>query len=483
MRKFTLRNSARKLLFAIAPLAVLGLTAAPQASATNLALPDANEPASLTVIKYLSPATGDLGNGTLVSGLENTPVEGVTFRVRQVKQFDGVPVDLLTRDGWQLAGSLEVADILSVNTQFGPTFTRTTDPSGKASFTGMALGLYLVEETAHPAGVVGSLPFLVTLPLTAPSGDYWIYDVVAQPKGDMLQITKSVTEESAYTIGDTVTWTLEAEIPRNLEAPITSYAIQDTLDSRLALVTSDVQVALTGDGLSLITSDWTLTDQADFPGVEIIFTPAGVAKLNSSSLGAKQTVRVEFPTLVTATGVMDNQAELFVNEAAIHSNLVSTHWGGLEIVKENTQGTRLAGAEFRIYRSEADALAQNNELSIAGTRTFTTNSSGVVQISGLRYSRVTGVVRHPGYWLVETKAPAGYELLAEPIHVDVVGPASANQVQVVNVEHNAGFRLPLTGGAGSGFWLVSGLAILTVAAVIVGYRHKGHSRHSSDLVV
>lgn len=63
--------------------------------------------------------------------------------------------------------------------------TKIDDTTGKASakFTGLDLGLYLVQETKAPSQIVNKTAnFLVSVPMTNEVGKAWNYDVVAEPK-------------------------------------------------------------------------------------------------------------------------------------------------------------------------------------------------------------------------------------------------------------------------------------------------------------
>ena len=102
------------------------------------------------------------------------------------------------------------------------------------------------------------------------------------------------------------------------------------------------------------------------------------------------------------------------------------------------------------------------------------------------------------YWISETVAPGGYELLAEPIPVvvavDAAGVSTVTQVSVdangkpvldeadfaeasvlttiVNVEKNAGFVLPLTGGMGTAILAIAGVALLAVVLIVARRRRS-----------
>lgn len=87
------------------------------------------------------------------------------------------------------------------------------------------------------------------------------------------------------------------------------------------------------------------------------------------------------------------------------------------------------------------------------------------------------------YYLTETKAPKGYNLLREPVKVtighnkDANGKLTetsfvANQTQtdtsgVVRVENNAGAELPSTGGIGTTVFCVLGSAMALGAVILL----------------
>ncbi len=77
-------------------------------------------------------------------------------------------------------------------------------------------------------------------------------------------------------------------------------------------------------------------------------------------------------------------------------------YGGLGIIKANTAGTRLSGAVFGVFTSEANARIGG----AAAIGTMTTNSNGVATygVKSNGYSLVKGT-----YYVREITAPAGYE--------------------------------------------------------------------------
>ncbi len=77
-------------------------------------------------------------------------------------------------------------------------------------------------------------------------------------------------------------------------------------------------------------------------------------------------------------------------------------YGGLGVIKANTAGTRLSGAVFGVFTSEANA----NIGGAAAIGTMTTNANGVATygVTSNGYSLVKGT-----YYVKELTAPAGYE--------------------------------------------------------------------------
>jgi LPXTG-motif cell wall-anchored protein len=137
----------------------------------------------------------------------------------------------------------------------------------------------------------------------------------------------------------------------------------------------------------------------------------------------------------------------------------------------------LAGAAFTLYQVDADA--QQTKLMNAGF--ITSGSDGIFSPSNFRLASGT-------YQLVETQAPEGYHKLVEPIEITVdsngvhttdsavCSITSATQdnktVYTVLVTNTTGTALPQTGGSGTAFYRLLGLALL--AAAWLWWHERGH---------
>ena len=105
--------------------------------------------------------------------------------------------------------------------------------------------------------------------------------------------------------------------------------------------------------------------------------------------------------------------------------------GGITVRKVDVMGSPLAGAELMLETS-----ADGKTWSEVGR--VTTDKIGVAKWENLK----TGVQ----YRVTETKAPAGYTLLTEPL---LTGTLDSNNRDItITACNNAGFALPFTGGTG-----------------------------------
>ncbi|MEQ4564708.1 MULTISPECIES: SpaH/EbpB family LPXTG-anchored major pilin [Micrococcaceae] len=466
------------------------------APATAAPLVDNTKTGSITVHKFERPSTptGLPNNGTAVDTTGLKPLAGIQFTIQQVNT-----IDLSTNAGWDKANNLSssftpsnpTGSITSAGYTLGTAQAKTTDAAGTAAFGTLPLGLYLVTETNYPAGVTPSAPFLVSVPLTDPNNkNNWIYDVNVYPKNSVTGAQKTVTDAPAVKFGDQVNFTITGDIPN--EAVIDGYKVTDKLDSKLTYVGATATLV---DG-TVITNgtDYTVAFDAATNTVSVVFTPAGrliLAAHNTTS------VQVVVNTTVNTIGEIENVAVVYPNAGSftgtpgqpggpIVTPPVVTKWGALTLQKVDQNGAALSGASFSVYANQADAKAGTNPINLGGKTTFTVAADGTLTLTGLRYSDwANGAAVAPGsadyrtYYLVETTAPAGYELLAEPISflINQASTAVGVDLQVKNIPSNGGFQLPLTGGVGTGVLYAAG-ALLVVGAALLLVRSRRSTNNS-----
>lgn len=139
-----------------------------------------------------------------------------------------------------------------------------------------------------------------------------------------------------------------------------------------------------------------------------------------------------------------------------------------EKVDIQTPTTKLSGAEFDLYKADADGNKTNEQV---GT-TYTSDSNGGIAIENLPIGK---------YVLVETKAPAGYQCSAIPWKITVANDRtitvtyngdpvvlSNNIYQLTNAKV---YSLPESGGNGIYWYMISGMVLMSTAAWIL-YKNK-----------
>lgn len=494
-----------RLAFAAAAVSAVAVVAV---GAPALAAPTVTQTTgSLTIHKHETPASTNAGDGTeLTPGPTSPAVEGVEFTITKIEG-----VDLSTNAGWLSAeelysgfdASAPTADITGAYS-LGAQSVDVTDAAGEISFTSLPIGLYLVEETATPDGVVGSAPFLVTIPITNPADDSnWIYNVHVYPKNSVVSIEKAVEDTNDYVAGDEVEWIITSEIPETTGTGaenITSYNVVDNLDPRLAYASTtvaviDPAVALVRDtDYEVIVGDNDATSAIeDANTVSVVFLTPGLDKLEGSRASK---VQVTINTTVLQTGIIPNTATLFTSNpfssSNIDSNTVETCWGSLHINKVDANGgAPLPGATFDLYSSTvtnptlADlTLVDPSNTAAADKVTITTAADGTASIDLIRcgdFEDNAALSPERTYYLVETTAPDGYELLAQPIpfnitYADVDVPSYAGLT--MTVENVKKFVLPLTGGSGTAVIYLAGLALIVGGVVFLVIRRRGAKSHS-----
>lgn len=441
---------------AIASLSVLGLAGTAQAD-SNVGNIDTGKTGSIIVHKYDGAYGTDGGDGSVKTDTSNLgkPLDGAEFTVKQVTAKDGQTIDLKTPEGWDLISGLKASDVKGGGFSLGNGVSKTTANGGLATFGGLPLGLYLVEETKAPTNATSTTdPFLVTLPFAQSNGK-WLYDVNVYPKNSVnnTEPTKEVSNPSAPVLGETVDWTITAPVPAANNG-IKKFSIVDQLDPRLSFVSAKVAGFTAG-------TDYTIDEAGQ--KITINFTAAGIGKLET---GQKVVATVTTKVTSQGDGTIENTALVNTNDSSVETPAVSTNWGSLQIIKHvaGDKARTLAGAEFDIF---SDKDGQNKVASV------TTAADGTVSIT---LWVGNNDVAEKKYWVKETKAPTGYILdeSIKEVTVEAGETAAAVKYEFANTQQGHP-DLPLTGADGKLLAMIAGVGLMLIAGgagIVAANRRK-----------
>lgn len=377
------------------------------------------------------------------------------------------------------------AKVYAETNKLAPIKTAKAEAEGALEISGLDLGYYLVRS---------DLGILCSLDTTAPNAE-------VREKNEATVIVKNVEDttkkQNVAEIGTYVKFTIRITV--NDKAPV-NYKLVDEMTDGLTFV-NDAEHPLT------VTVNENTLDAANYKVTETTEPRGFTLTFNNNAEGSASILKTDDVVTVTYYAQINKNAKIAdeanVNKAKVEYGTNShteydtteTYVWKMNIVKytmkkaaDGDQATeeKLAGATFKLSRDAAGAqviklvkvddttyrLALPTETDTA-VDTVTTGETGELVINGLADGT---------YYLTETKAPRGYNLLREPVNV-TIGHKDANgkltetsfvadQTEtdtsgVVKVENNAGAELPSTGGIGTTVFYVLGSAMALGAVILL----------------
>lgn len=443
---------------------------APQVQKGNI---DFTKKGSLTLYKKKGAESDTPATGKEMQNVPGEALNGVTFKITKLN-FD------LEKDDWTKfpKTAADVKDSDKTTT----TYEKTTSGQGEAKFSNLPLGIYLVEETKTPDGIVAGAPFIVSVPMVNEASDAWNYDVIAYPKNSETKTEKTVKDADKH-IQDAYTYTINADAPTwGKGKELTAFRFEDQLDNRLDFQkVTEVKAGNTvlGEG------DYTVNNPAENGNKLVVtLTKQGLAKVKSGDK-LSLTFDVKRKT-VGDTTELKNQADVIFNnpntgnEVKNKTNEVVTYHGKLKVVKKDGQetGKVLQGAEFELYQcTSANNLGA--KVTVKNVSKWTTGADGTFSIDGLHVTDFEDNKEAPAtkkFCLKETKAPAGYVLPENNVteidftrdNIAKTGELKGDDKvtlvsEIDNVKQDTP-NLPMTGGMGVGILAAIGAAIVAAGA-------------------
>lgn len=484
-------------------MCLTGVNAAPAS------LPDLlkDKTGSLTIHKYSSSSEGGTPTGTEADAdnlpEDAEPLEGIEFTLFKYGDTAEIGKEIPVYEEVNLSGT-KGSWTYTVDDNAIKGTSKETDTDGVIKFDKLELGRYLVVETYAPDAVTKKTdPFFVDIPMSDPKDrDKWIYDVTVYPKNvadwDDPEVDKDITrpdnKHETATVGENLTWIINSKNPKTIH-DYTKYTISDTLDEKLSLVEGSVKVTWGQTFTSATAVDASNYEFAsEGQSFTVSFKPDYLKTVTKSDADKTYYFYVEYQTKLTGTKydaegnveAIENDAKVtydYKNKPEDDTGTVSipdddkpeVHTGGLKFTKVNSDGDKLTGAEFKIATSEDNARKGTFIQSVdGGDLTATSDKDGIISFDGLAYG-TTGQDAKTGsstYWVVETKAPEGYQLLTEPKSFKVDWQSNSTvHAEKTTLVNNALSELPKTGSESVVICLSFGAMILA-AGIIFAAKKK-----------
>ncbi len=440
---------------------------------------------------------------TLMSALQDDP------------DFAGVKSAADVAD--KLSGQAKDSDLAKkfaaiVGANLSATTSGTFTTEGGYKISGLEAGYYLVKDKDESVNGNDSYTrFILEV----------VDNVTVNPKGNVpsvdKQITntgaidkegKPVTESGDFNIGDTIEYSLIGTLPSNYaDYTVYKYVFTDTLtvgltyndDAKVYVVNGDTETEVTEeDGFDIAYANNVLT-----------VTNNNLKAITDPTISASSKIVVKYTCILNANAVIGGEGNpntvdlIFSNDPNYTGEGENSPTGDtpddtvvvftfeLDVTKIDgtDKTTTLEGAQFKLKNSEDKWVTVDADGKVTGwdaeednASVLTSNADGLFKVIGLE----DGV-----YTMKETKAPDGYNLLADEITITITstydedgvktltilvgsesddnkpkdGDTSNGKVEM-NVENKKGATLPETGGMGTTILYVGG-GILVLAAIVL----------------
>lgn len=324
---------------------------------------------------------------------------------------------------------------------------------------------------------------------------------------------EKTADKTTVNIGDVVTYTVKGSIPDTTGYNEYVYKIHDELTNGLDFVNDANGAALGADAttvnVTVAFTDNSLTAGGTTPTTATLDTAnnrkmsldlSAWVRDNQTNKGKEFTVTYYAKVNANAVVIEKNNAQLEYGNNPKETTKTTpseakTPTYPLDILKkEKTSKKELAGAKFSLYKTETDAKAGTNAITVSGSdgkyvvdpTSKNTVFESVASIEGKDYNLHVNGLAAGSYWLVETEAPAGYNKLTAPIKIEITKSAdtevnnwtiskdgATEPDKIIDIENSTGSILPSTGGMGTIiFAVIAAILVLGVAVSFIRDKRK-----------
>ena len=406
------------------------------------------------------------------------------------------------------------------------------------TISGLAAGYYLVKDKDDTvSGADAYTDFILKV----------VKNTEATPKSDVPTVEKKVQEDDKYNqdggygngyndvadwnIGDAVPFKLIGTLPTNFADYDTyQYIFHDTLSAGLDLNEGSIKVYYASNKAG--------TDKTEIPSEKYTVNVPGTEEADQCSfevafadLTSVEGVTAEKYIIVEYTATLKKDAEIglpgnpnrvyleFSNnpnsggegdtgETPEDKVIVFTYELDVTKVDGKDANTKLEDAEFKLYDANGKYVIVDDEGKVTGWAdneeggsTLKSGEDGLFKVIGLDDGT---------YWLKETKSPDGYNLITDPIKIEIKATTVNDQewtamedpsdaltaleikvtvgstttsgngdtesgIVATDIENNKGATLPETGGMGTTIFYVLGAILVLGAGVLLIARRRTDS--------
>lgn len=377
------------------------------------------------------------------------------------------------------------------------------DTDVTVKFEKLSLGYYLVESSVGTACSIDTTHPDVRIrdKHEAPTIDKKIIDGTG--------LSGNITEngkKNSVNIGDSVLY----EVTINVQPNAKNYVLHDEMNEHIQFQKAIYEInAHTKSGYessnnnpSLSKDEYVLwTNPGDGCTFEVSFTNQFYNKykndINSGNLYKitftyTATVTDTAQNLVPINTAMPNKAYLTYGERSKTDKVeTNTYTWGIPVFKYTEKAEKkeaLADAEFILSKEKSPTEENALKFTRSGNYRYDPSQQGINKLVSAKngYINIEGL-QSGTYYLKETKAPDGYNVLKTPIKIVVEGDETTGQrvikvdkngtlepVDKVEVQNNKGSLLPSTGGMGTTLiYVVGSILVLASGIVLFSKRKEG----------
>lgn len=370
--------------------------------------------------------------------------------------------------------------------------TATVGEGGTATFANLAMGEYFIRPSSTTS--VYQLMLQKIEPKVEEDSEgnphYVIEDVTFTAKKEEVTITKTA-DKTSVTKNEKVAYTVAVDIPTySAEATDKTIYVSDLLPDGLTIDIASINVKIDGADVNptaynldtTATKDYTFKLSVSTQQYTNSWTNQGGNKLvitYTATLNNDNTTEVNVKETNTAT--FDYSFYPYVeNSHKQKTGKVDVTTFAIKIDKYvvGSHATKLADAKFDLYRTATDA-----EIAAGVTETIPHTTINGIKLESDVVTNDSGVATFEkyeandtkyDYYIVETQAPHGYNILANAVKVKFTDTdvKATNGVYTVEVPNSSGITLPITGDEGIVIFTVIGIAFMGGAVILFVLFHK-----------